>query len=228
MSKIKDNWLYIVIGLVVLAGAYLLTSGKIKVSDLSFISAAHAADKGGAKADPANPLDLPFKPAVSWTGCGLGAQGAGVIGELSAGGPGALAANGQAIGVHVRCLLQTGALVFGVEASHDWIYGDLHTIGVDRDLSLGGSIGVVVVPSDRVYIHGAWTRVSGSFGSEDHIDGWKAGFGNEIKLPGAMPLFLDARYTYGIYNVDKVIGSGVDATSHSVRVGLTYQFFGAR
>ncbi len=219
METFTKNWVYWVLGAVALVAVYAFSTGKFKVSDLSPVGIAHAADKGGpsAAAQPANGIP----PLAS---CGLGVQGGGVIGELSAGGPGAIAGNGTTIGLHVRCLMQIGVLSLGGEVSQDWVQGDLHTLGVNRDLTVGGSLGIAIVPKSRTYLHAGWTRVDGSFGSVNHVDGWKGGIGNELQL--SQNVSLDLRYSYGVYDVKPICGAGcpIDATSHAVRLGLTYNF----
>jgi opacity protein-like surface antigen len=101
----------------------------------------------------------------------------------------------------------------------------MHDLGIERDLSFVGKVGAIVLPNTQVYVGGGWSRLGlGASIPVDHVDGWKLIGGVELKLSSAMPLFLDVRYEYGMYDIKDLAPAGIDATTHSVRVGLTYQF----
>lgn len=185
----------------------------------------HAAGGGKPKASPLYNDNEPYQPARTWNGCGFGVNGGGVIGRITDGGPVGMDSDAMFGGVHLRCALQAGLLVIGAEASHAWNWGDMHDLGINRDLSVVGKVGAVVLPNTQFYVGGGWSRIGlgESFGVA-HVDGWKLIAGTEFKLQSSMPLFLDVRYEYGMYDIKDLAPPTVDASTHAIRVGLTYQF----
>lgn len=189
--------------------------------------------EGVAKAKPKQAqsqnifADAPLAPARSWTGCGVGVQGGGLIATVApSGSPIAVASDTAAIGVNANCAMQAGILVFGLEVGHDWFNGNLKDLGVQRNVSVTGTLGVLPVSNTQLYLHAGFTQlgVDKAVFGVNNIDGWSGGAGIKIELPTEMPLFWDNRYIYSVYDIKDLAGPGIDANSHSLRTGLTMQF----
>ena len=160
----------------------------------------------------------PAPPAHPWTGCGVGVFGGMFQGAVDFGGPIQIGSEGTTAGVTGECNWQSGRAVLGAHASYGWTFGDPSTIGINNDLSIGGSAGYLIYPSVLPYMMAAWSRVDTDGGD---VDGYKVGGGIKIKMPDA-PFILDFRYERGVYS--DVLGSGLDATTNVVRAGLIWQF----
>lgn len=160
-------------------------------------------------------------PAVAGTSCGVGVAGGREVGLVGLGGGIGLGSSGGTVGVTARCdlMLQNG-LVVGARAGYSWFENDLKTIGLNTDLTLGARAGVLALPKVLMYGHVDWSQIDTSGGSK--VNGWKFGPGIETRLNTAAPLYLSAEYSYGRY--DNVIGSGLNARSDDVRLGLTWKF----
>ncbi len=154
-----------------------------------------------------------------WSGCGVGGQLGMTAAQLDMGGPVGLGSAGPAIGVTAFCDVRFNQFVTGVEASYDWNYGDLKTVGVKNDLSLGGRAGFLLNSETLLYGHLNWSQIDTDFGK---FNGYKMGPGLEVKLPGT-PVYLDARYSYASYDVGS-IAPGVNAETHTFRFGAKLKF----
>lgn len=153
----------------------------------------------------------------TWNGCGVGGNLGMAAGMISAGGPIGIGSTGPTIGVTGFCDVRYSNFVAGVEANYDWFYGDLSTLGVNTDLTLGGRAGALLNSEALVYGHLGWTQIDTSLGK---FNGYKLGPGIEFKLPGT-PLYADARYSYAVYDT-KV--PGIDAETHTFRFGVKLKF----
>lgn len=158
-----------------------------------------------------------FASGKTWNGCGVGGNLGMTVGMISAGGPIGAGSTGPAIGVTGFCDVRYSNFVAGVEASYDWFYGDLSTLGVKNDLTLGGRAGALINPEVLVYGHLGWTQIDTDFGK---FNGYKIGPGIEFKLPGT-PLYGDARYSYASYDAKT---PGIDAEVHTFRFGVKLKF----
>lgn len=158
--------------------------------------------------------------AHAWSGCGAGAHASHMVGELNGGGPIGLSSTGHLAGVSVNCDWRMQQIVIGGEAAYSFMFGDLESLGIQRDLTLTGRLGVLITPAALLYGHAGWTQLDTS---GPNINGVKLGFGTELKLPDA-PLYIDTRYSYAIYDVDSIIGPGVDARGHAISVALKFKF----
>lgn len=156
-----------------------------------------------------------------WQGCYVGGFGAAVHGAADLGGGFDLGAKGQMLGGTLGCDVLIGPrFVAGGFTEYGRMFGDLHkNIGVDNDWTVGARAGLLINSSTLLYGHGDWSRIDTS---GPHFDGWKAGAGVEMKLPAYPQWSLDLRYSHGWY--DNVASSGVNVTSDSVRLGLTWKF----
>lgn len=175
-----------------------------------------AADKGGP-----NFLDqLPgATPKHAFTGCGVGAYGSILNGDVDLGGFN-VGANGNEIGGNAECSVGMGLFVIGAGLDYGRVFGDLNTIGVDAAMSVYGKAGVVVTTNTMLYALLAKSRLDTQLGN---VDGWQFGGGVETKLPSA-PLFLRLEYRHGTYDLDDIGFSFADATMDTVRLGVTYKF----
>jgi len=160
--------------------------------------------------------------AAQWTGCGAGVHGGLVVASVDLQpSPFNIGAQGQAAGLAVNCDYKMGAFVGGIHAEYSWIFGDLNTIGVEADTTLGGRLGVLINAGSLLYAHAGWTQLDTKIGD---MDGWKIGLGNEFRVPNS-PLYLDLRYTYAQYDLsDLAPGATVDAEAHTFRIGLNVKF----
>lgn len=149
----------------------------------------------------------------TWNGCGVGGNLGYSAGMIDAGGPIGIGSTGPAIGVTGFCDARFSSFVAGVEASYDWFYGDLSTLGVNTDLTIGARAGALINSETLLYGHIGWTQIDTDFGK---FDGYKLGPGIEFKLPGT-PLYGDARYSYANYDTGI---TGVNAEVHTFRFGV--------
>ena len=177
---------------------------------------AKAADKGGPDFLEQIPQASTSSP---WSGCWIGAGIGMMNGMVSGGGPIGLAADGHKASGHGGCRIQAGALVGGVEASYGHMFGDLDTIGIDRELAVTGTLGVAVLSRAQLYGHVTWAQLDTPAGD---IDGWKFGPGVAIQMPNS-PLEIDFRYSYGVWDVGS-IAPGLDANSHEFMALVKYRF----
>ena len=193
------------------------------IAFLAFLYVFFLADKAKAESlKNAPPAQASIIPAAvpGWTGCGVGLHGSRVNAEADFGAPINIGANGYSAGVSALCDLAFDRLVLGVFVDWDKVWGDLHTIGVNSILTVGGRAGVLVTQATLLYAHAGWNRVDLSGGSD--INGYSLGLGSEVKLQGT-PVALDMRWTHREFA--DVMGSGIDASSDEFRLGLTYKFF---
>jgi opacity protein-like surface antigen len=166
-------------------------------------------------------VGLAGEASAQWTGCGAGVHGGVMAGQLDAGGPIGIGSQGQTAGVSVNCDYRMQAFVVGGFVEYSWIFGDLETVGVEKDMTVGSRLGVLVNPSSLLYTHAGWTRLD--LGGGGDVDGWKIGLGNEFRIPNS-PMYLDLRYTYANYDISDMAPPGFDASAHSVRLGLNVKF----
>lgn len=155
----------------------------------------------------------------TWNGCGVGGNLAMTAGMLDAGGPIGIGSTGPAIGVTAFCDVRYSNFVVGAEANYDWFYGNLSTLGVKNDLTLGGRAGALINSETLLYGHLGWTQIDTDFGK---FTGYKVGPGIEFKLPGT-PLYVDARYSYASYDVGSM-APGINAETHTFRFGAKFKF----
>ncbi len=185
------------------------------------ISFAFAADKGGPRAQS----DVPYMPpaATGWSGCGAGVHAGLVNADADFGSIVNMGANGQAAGVDIYCDRAFDRFVVGLFVDYSWAFGDIHTLGVDTDLTVGGRAGFLLTQNILAYALAAWTRADAG---SNHYDGIKVGGGLETKIPGA-PFFLALEYTKATYA--NVGGSTVDVNADEVMLRFRYKFnMGAR
>lgn len=176
-------------------------------------------NKTGKIAAEPNFLEVP-QPSASnpWTGCWIGAGVGMTNGVLSGGGPVGLSADGQKASGHGGCRVQAGAFVGGLEAAYGHMFGDLNTIGVDNEMSVTATLGVLPLSQAQIYGHVTWARLDTSFGD---IDGWKFGPGVAIQIPNS-PMEIDLRYSYGTWDVGAL--AGADVNSHEFMAIAKYRF----
>ena len=158
----------------------------------------------------------------SWTGCGVGVHVGRANADADFGAPINIGANGTMGGVSVLCDGNWDRFVLGLFAEYDRVWGDLHTLGVNSDITLGGRAGVLITQAALAYAHVAWSRVDAGSGLSN-IDGIKIGAGIEVKIPDT-PFSLDLRYTHAMY--ENVANSGIDVSADEARLGLNYRFTG--
>lgn len=170
-------------------------------------------------AAPANVVETYTAPARSaWgTGCGVGIHGSWVNADLDTGSPITLSSTGRLVGLEGFCDAVWNNFLIGAFASYDWVYGDLHTIGVDNVLTVGGRFGYVIQGVSLLYGHAGWVQADGS-GIPD-TTGIKFGLGLETKLPNA-PVYVDLRVSRSIY--DGAVGP-MDVDADEIRLGLRYK-----
>ena len=162
--------------------------------------------------------------AKAWSGCGVGVGASHTIGEINAGGPIGLASTGQMAHASLNCDWRMQQIVMGLDANYGFMFGDLESLGVKRDLTLSGRAGVLATSNALVYGHVGWSHLwITNLANTPDINGIKVGFGTEIKLADA-PLYIDTRYSFGMYDVDKIFGPGIDARTHAVMVSLKFKF----
>lgn len=209
MKSFIEKYRAILIGIVVALSAAVI-----------LVTAASAADKGGTVAKPA-PVAADVE--YSWTGFVIGVRAGVGEGAASMGGPG-IDATGQVAGALVGYRHQFGnAMVLGVEVATDKVWGDLHSVvGVDYDVTVAGTIGVLVSKSALLYVKPEWIRATGS---GNHIDGWGLGGGAELRVPGT-PISFGVEYMHDWMD-NKTFGPGVDVRADSVKGVFKYQFGGA-
>ncbi len=199
-------------------------------------TSAKAADKGKPAASAS---DVPYMPpaATGWTGCGVGVHAGRTNADTATdlgipGFPINIGANGTKAGGEVYCDANFGVFLVGAFVSYDWVWGDLHTLGVDNDLTVGGRAGVLVSQSALVYGHAGWSQIGASGpaakAGADNADGIKVGAGIEVKVPNA-PFFLDLRYTHVMYDSAFKVGKmPIDVDADEIRLGLRYKFSTSR
>ena len=152
---------------------------------------------------------------------GAGVHGGLMVGELNNGGPVSISSSGQLAGVSAMCDFRYNNVVIGAFVDYSWVFGDLEKIGINNDLTVGGRLGFI--PSGTgtlLYLHAGWTQLDTDI---EKFNGVKLGLGSETRL-ASTPFFLDLRYAYVMYDIDKVAPPGVDANSHTVRLGLNFKF----
>ena len=158
---------------------------------------------------------------AQWTGCGAGVHGGLVAGQVDAGGPIGIGSQGHTAGVSLNCDYRMQVFVVGAFADYSWMFGDLKTVGVEKDLTLGGRLGVLINSGSLLYVGAGWTQLSLSGGGD--VDGWKILLGNEFRIPNS-PLYLDLRATYASYDLSDMAPPGVDASGLSARAGFNVKF----
>lgn len=130
--------------------------------------------------------------AAQFSGCGMGAFGGMLQGNIDGGGPVGLESQGMLIGLNVNCDVKVQRMVFGLGADYGWITGDLNTLGFDNKAAIYGRFGILVTDFALLYGKVSWNR---AFASGNHLDGWGLGGGAELKVPG-VPLYIGPEYNY--------------------------------
>jgi hypothetical protein len=196
----------------------------------TFLSRAHAADKGAQGKIAAN--DQTILPDLSnlkvagspWTGLYVGAYGGHAWNDANATEHGDPVSSSQTGWLALGALgfnVQSGKLVFGPEVSYGWIFGELNDNGNDNILNVGGRAGVLANDNLLFYGHASWSRLYTGIGN---VDGWQVGPGLEMKIPGTK-LSLDFRYAYGQWDVpDYACFEDIESTSHAVLAGIKLNF----
>ncbi len=158
------------------------------------------------------------------------------------------AAEGFTYGVGIGYDFQMGGAVLGVEAeladstgkltgSNIDIAGDSLRLQSDRDIYVGGRLGVAVGPTTLLYAKGGYTNFRVQTRYDDTtgtifdrgvtLDGWRAGVGLEQKFSLLGPSgFIKAEYRYSNYNnidLDN-LDADVDVDRHQVVAGIGIRF----
>ena len=192
------------VGLAILAGMALVLGG---------IAMARAEGVSGKSKVAAE------QPAYSWTGVYLGGHGSFATGTLGDSGPIDLSATGPWAGLNAGANVQTGQIVWGVEFSYSWAFGDLSDVGLNNEMEFLGRVGYLWNPRTLVYVHGSYLQLDTSWGN---FDGWGYGLGIETKTP-MEGWSLDLRGGYKTYDVEN-IHSDLEANMLYVRLGLNKRF----
>jgi hypothetical protein len=172
---------------------------------------------GGAVA-----LGLMSSPAAAWTGCGVSLGASAMVGSLDFGAPIDISSSGQRADVGLSCDMRMGTspLIIGAFARYGHFFGDLETIGLEHQVSLGARAGVLASESALIYGHAAWTRTQVT--GLDGINGLTIGPGVEVRLAGS-PLYLSLEYGYGIPDVSEF--TSADVRTHEFAARLTWKFY---
>lgn len=184
---------------------------------VGIVSSASAADKAGP-----NFLDPPaVQPKSAWTGCGIGAYGSLLNGDVDTGSTTNFGSNGQEAGLSGSCDVALGALVIGAGVDYGRAFGDLKDIGLNASMSGYGRAGVLLSANTMLYALAGRSRLDTSAGN---LEGWVYGGGIETKLQATQPVFLRLEYRKGTYDLSDIGGPNLDADVQTVRLGLTYKF----
>jgi len=157
---------------------------------------------------------------TSWTGCGAGVHGGLMEGAVNQG-PIDIGSSGQTAGVSVFCDYQMAALVAGLFVDADRVWGDLHTLGANYDLSVGGRLGILPSQNALIYGHSEWTRFYTTGFLNQDVDAWGVGGGIEVKIKGT-PASVDLRYTHQFVD-NKNIAPGADIRGDQIRLGVNFK-----
>lgn len=181
---------------------------------------AHAADKGGPKAAPTI-IDEIVPKATTWSGCGMAARAGWTIASIDFS-PVTMASEGGKAGAEAFCDWQAGQyFLVGAFIRYDWAFGDLHTIGVNTDLSLGARVGMPLNKTVMPYIGAAWSRVDVE--GLGNVDGWKALAGLEVRLATELPAYFAVEASRGFYK--DIAGSGMDANATDIMASIKVRPF---
>jgi len=165
-------------------------------------------------------LSIPSANA-QWTGCGIGAGGSMLFGEISNGGPVGYGASGEKAGLTVNCDYRMQAFVLGGEVNYDWTFGDLNTLKVNNELSVLARLGVLTNNSNLLYGAIGWGQLDTS--AVGRVNSWKIALGDEFRIPNS-PMYADLRVTYTRYNEDDIgiSGAKVESLEGGIRLKLKF------
>lgn len=157
-------------------------------------------------------------PRLSWNGFWVDAHTGYVTGQADGGGPVGFASNGAPIGAALGVDVQAKQFVMGASVEYNRYLGDVHTIGVDSDITALGRAGILVTPQTLFYGLGgySWIQTSGPAGH-----GWLFGGGVEHMLK-EMPVSVKAEYRYRIDDFGQP--SRIDVSDQQIRFGVAYHF----
>jgi hypothetical protein len=163
---------------------------------------------------------LPDIPGVTakggWTGLGVGVYGSYLNADTDT--VPSIGLTGQSAGGTVSGSLQVGSMVFDVFGTYGWMFGDLKDLGVDNEMSLGGRACVLATQQTAFCAVGAKLWIDTEAGN---INGWQ--YGGAVKFrPQGTALELALEVLHSEYDTAGVLG--VDTTSDSARLILTYRF----
>lgn len=158
--------------------------------------------------------------AAQWTGCGFGAGGVFMMGELANSFIGA-GSQGEKAGVTVNCDYRMQAFVMGAEVNYDWYFGDIHTLGAKNELSVMGRMGVLTNSSNLLYATAGWGQADVGV----KLNSWRIGFGDEFRIPNS-PMYLDLRALYVRYNEGDISPTltAMNARLDSLETGARVKF----
>ncbi len=207
MTYLKDRRVWIGIVLVVCAGMIAAVASTAKAETIP--------TKQAAKPAPAAPAAV-----SSWTGFGVDVHGSLPTAPADFGAPIDISMSGQMAGLGVYYNHQFGAIVLGLDAAYDRVWGDLHSYGVDYAVSIGVRAGVLASSSTLIYARGEWLR---AVGSGDHIDGWGLGGGIEVRIKDA-PVSVALEYMHDWMDKD-AFGPSVDVTADRVTARVKFDLY---
>jgi outer membrane immunogenic protein len=213
------------------------------------VSSAFAADLNGAPPYSSIKDEPIYAPAFSWTGVYVGAQGGYMWGKAdhsysSDWGPsGSSDSNGWIGGVHTGYNMQSGNVVYGIEADVEGgnvsgSFTNLTSSG-SVDLNWQGSVRArlgYVTGKALLYVTGGWAfgdfdfngRAGGfASGYSETLHGWTIGAGGEFAMSNNMTMRLEYRYTdFGNAsgNLAPTLRMPVDLDAHAIRAGISYKF----
>ena len=196
----------LLIGVMLIASALMI--------GLAVTSGAKAADKNAPKPAAAAPA---AETVPSWTGLGFDVHGALATGTADWGAPVNVGIDGQTAGGAVFYNHKFGALVLGIDAGYDRVWGDLHAFGIDYALTVGVRAGLLATDRTLVYTRCEWLRAQGG-GS--HADGIGCGAGIEARLPHG-PASIALEYMHDWMDKD-AFGPGVDVSADRITTRLKF------
>ena len=176
-----------------------------------------AADKGGPRAQPSYDAPTPS----GWTGVSIDAHGSLATALANGGGPVDIASTGQLAGVALAVNYRFGSspLVVGADVGYDWVFGDLHTLGINDTITVGGRLGFLATYKTLVYTRAEWIRAQASGGNSD---GWGLGGGIEVKLADT-PVSVGIEYMHDWMD-HQSLGPSIDVSADKVTARLRFNF----
>jgi outer membrane immunogenic protein len=198
-------------------------------------TAAAAADLGGPRRGSYKDAEPYYPPPFSWTGLYVGLQAGWAWGDLdgSNGFNQSSDIDGFVGGAHIGYNLQSGTIVWGIEADIEGSdlggSGPFHDTNINWLGSLRARFGLTVTPRTLLYATGGLAfgdvEVSNAFGTfSDTRTGWTLGAGLEHAISPATTVRLEYRYT-DLGSNDNAPGVGnSDVTFGAVRAGISWKF----
>jgi hypothetical protein len=214
----------------------LYIAGVLMLSLIAFaIMAPKAKAEGVSKSSVGATADDSSGPAILHSGCGFGVGFSYLDAMVDVPGTNVgIGASGEEVTPSLGCNWIAGSLFLGAEANYSFIFGNLNSLVTTSKGTIGATgeaagvlkLGVMLDPTLALYAHGDYGTMYFKGLKANSSQEFGGGVGMLKRLPTAMPLLLDARWTYDSIDISNQSTANLTAHDNKFGLSLIYQFYG--